>query len=400
ADYSNNDGIQGTSSTAFNSVDLWLKAEYLPSPRLGASYQVVSSRWRRDAETGSGGGGGGGGGGGPLTESWDSERRDAILRVFAAARSDGLGARATATLATTHTTRDSAVADRSVRQTGLELRNDWPRAHLAVAVRTLGDARPWQFEGTGAWSPFPGLTVAGDARRTAYDRGRRGSRAHLVAGLLLPAGFSIHGDLAWARDLQAPADTADQEQRTVDVAAAVRWDRSWLNLEVGAATRDPFAPIGRPAGLASLDSLGPTQRTRYLTAHAVLHVLPGLELAGWYFNPYVRGGNDFEPPYHARTSLTFYSKFWRVYRSGIFALRGELAMESWSTGTAGFMGGTGTLSALPSRGFAEANIEMRIAGVTIFWIQRNLTLTRGSYVPGLDYPRRFQFYGVRWLFTN
>jgi hypothetical protein len=27
-------------------------------------------------------------------------------------------------------------------------------------------------------------------------------------------------------------------------------------------------------------------------------------------------------------------------------------------------------------------------------------LTRGSYVPGLDYPRRFQYYGVRWLFTN
>jgi hypothetical protein len=43
---------------------------------------------------------------------------------------------------------------------------------------------------------------------------------------------------------------------------------------------------------------------------------------------------------------------------------------------------------------------MRIAGVTIYWIQRNATLFRGSYVPGLDYPRRFQYYGVRWLFTN
>jgi len=33
-------------------------------------------------------------------------------------------------------------------------------------------------------------------------------------------------------------------------------------------------------------------------------------------------------------------------------------------------------------------------------VQRNVTLQRVSYVPGLDYPRRFQFYGVRWLFTN
>ncbi|HVH69289.1 MAG TPA: Plug domain-containing protein [Gemmatimonadales bacterium] len=390
ADYNNNDGIAGTSSTAFNSVDLWLKAEYLPSPRLGASYQIVSSRWHRDAETGTAGG--------PLTANWESQRRDAIFRVVAAARSDGLGARATATLTTTHTSRDSAVADRGVRQASLELRNDWPRAHLAIAFRTQGDARPWQVEGTGAWSPLPGLTIAGDARRSAYDRGRRGRRAHLTAGLLLPAGFSIHGDLAWARDLQAPADSADQEQRTVDAAAALRWDRGWLNLEVGGVSRDPFAPIGRPAGLASLDSLGPTQHTRYITAHAVLHVLPGLELAGWYFDPYVRGGNDWEPPYHARTSLTFYSKFWRVYRSGIFALRGELALESWSTGTAGYSGGT--LATLPGRSFGEVNIELRIAGVTIYWIQRNLTLTRGSYVPGLDYPRRFQFYGVRWVFTN
>lgn len=389
ADYNNNDGITATSSTAFNSVDLWLKAEYLPSPRLGASYQIVSSSWHRQAEAGTSR---------PLTADWRSERRDGILRIFAAARSDGLGARATATFATTHTSRDSAVADRSLRQLGLELRYDWPRAHVAVTLRTQGDARPWQIEATGAWSPVPGLTLAGDARRSAYDRDRRGSRAHLGAGLVLPAGFSIHGDLAWARDLQAPADTADRVQRTVDAAVALRWDRSWISVELGGAVRDPFAPIGRPVGLASVDSLSPTQHTRYVTAHAVVHLLPGLDLAGWYFDPYVRGGNDFEPPYHARTSLTFYSKFWRVYRSGIFALRGELAMESWSGGTGGFAGGT--LQGLPGRGFGEANVEMRIAGVTIFWIQRNLTLARGSYVPGLDYPRRFQFYGVRWWFTN
>ena len=48
----------------------------------------------------------------------------------------------------------------------------------------------------------------------------------------------------------------------------------------------------------------------------------------------------------------------------------------------------------------EVNVEVQIAGVTIFWIQRNMNGMRGGYVPGLDYPRRYQFYGVRWLFTN
>jgi len=43
---------------------------------------------------------------------------------------------------------------------------------------------------------------------------------------------------------------------------------------------------------------------------------------------------------------------------------------------------------------------MRIAGVTIYWIYRNQNATRASYVPGLNYPRFFQFYGVRWVFAN
>ena len=390
ADYNNTAGIGGTSSSAFNSVDLWLKFEYLPSPRLGASYQILSSAWHRDAQSDATG---------PLTDDFHTERREAIYRVFAAARPDGLGLRAQATFATTHTSKDTAVADGSLSQGMLEVQNDWSRAHLGLALRSQDHARPWQVEGTGAWSPLPWLTFSGDARYARYSLDRTGKRAHVAAGLALPAGFSIHGDAAWARDLQAPLDSADTPQRTLDVSGAVRWDRSWITLEVGGATRDPFAPIGRPAGLLTIDSLSPTQRTRYFTTHAAVRLLPGLTLSGWYFDPLVRGGNDFEPPYHARTSLTFYSKFWRVYRSGIFALRGELAMESWSTGTAGF-DSTGALRTLPGASFGEINVEMRIAGVTIYWVQRNASLFRGSYVPGLDYPRRFQFYGVRWLFTN
>jgi hypothetical protein len=390
ADYNNTKGIDGTSSSAFNSVDLWLKFEYVPSPRLGASYQILSSAWHRDAQASLTG---------TLTDDFHTERREAIYRVFAAARPDGLGLRAEATFATTHTSKDTAVADGSLSQGMLEVQNDWSRAHLGLALRSQDHARPWQVEGTGAWSLLPWLTFSGDARYARYSLDRTGKRAHAAAGLALPAGFSIHGDAAWARDLQAPLDSADTPQRTLDVSGAVRWDRSWITLEVGGASRDPFAPIGRPAGLLTIDSLSPTQRTRYFTTHVAARLLPGLTLSGWYFDPLVRGGNDFEPPFHARTSLTFYSKFWRVYRSGIFALRGELAMESWSSGTAGF-DSSGTLRTLPGASFGEINVEMRIAGVTIYWVQRNATLFRGSYVPGLDYPRRFQFYGVRWLFTN
>jgi hypothetical protein len=385
ADYNNNDGVSGTSNTAFNSVDLWLKAEYVPNPHMGAQYQVLSSTWHRS--------------GGAATADWHSQRRDAIVRLFAASRADGLGLRAQASFATASTARDPAVVDRSFSQGSLEVSSDWPRAHLGLALRTQDAARPWLVAGSGGWSPLPALTLWGDVRRARYSRGRTGDRAHLAAGVTLPAGFSVRGDFAWARDLQAPVDTADTLQRTVDLAAALRWDRDWISVEVGRTRRDAFAPIGVPVGFGSVAGLGPVQRTGYFTTHGVVRLLPGLELAGWYFDPLVRGGNDFEPPYHARVSLTFYSRFWRVYRSGIFALRVEAASESWSRGRAG-LDSSGTPLALPGKTFGELNVEIRIAGVTIFWIERNATLGTGSYVPGLDYPRHYQFYGVRWLFTN
>jgi len=388
ADYNNNDGIAASSSAPFNSTDLWLKAEYVPSPHFGASYQLLSSSWHRSAGT--------------VTSDWHLERRDGMVRVFAAARDDGLGLRAQATLATTSTAQDSAVRDRSLTQGALEVSDEWARAHLDLALRTgdvAGAARPWQLEGTGAWSPIPRLTLAGDARHTRYSLDRSGNRARLAVGVGLAAGFSVRGTLVWTHDLHAPLLAGDQGQRTVDAAGAVRWDRSWASLEVGTASRDTFVPLGFPAGLGSFRSLSPTPPTRAVTVAGAVQLLPGVSVAGWYVSPQRVGGTDFEPPYHARVSLTFYSKFWRVYRSGVFALRGELAMDSWSRGTAG-RDSSGVLRVLPGASFGETNVELRIGGVTIFWIQRNLRFFKGSYVPGLDYPQRFQFYGVRWLFTN
>src|SRR5439155_1221780 len=156
ADYNDNQGIGETSSAPFSSVDLWLKAEYVPSARFGVAYQTLSSRWHRSEAA--------------RIADWHPQRRDGIFRVFAAARDDGVGLRAQATFATTHVSRDTAVPDRSLSQSALEVTNDWSRAHIGLAIRRMDQARPWQFAGSGAWTPFPGLTLAGDARRAEYGR--------------------------------------------------------------------------------------------------------------------------------------------------------------------------------------------------------------------------------------
>src|SRR5207302_1099370 len=324
ADYNNNAGIGSSSSTPFNSVDLWLKAEYLPTPRVGVSYQVASSAWKRSPSDVAG-----------LTDHFEYKRRDGIFRLFAAAREDGLGPRLDLTFVTTTAAADSAVIGRSLSQGALAVGSSWGHGHVRVTFRSQDEDRPWQIEGSAAWIPLRPFTLAAGARHARYGNSRSGERLHLAAGLALPLGLTLHGDVAWANDLGAPALASDSAQRTTDVSGAVRWDRHRVTLEVGLARRDAFVPLGHPAGLRPLGGLGPTQATRYLTVHGALEPLPGLHLAGWYFDPYVSGGNDFEPPYHARVSATFYSKFWRVYKSGVFALRGEIAMESWSRGTAG-----------------------------------------------------------------
>src|SRR2546430_13314313 len=156
ADYNNLDGIENTSSPALNAVELWVKAEYVPNPPWGVSYQTLSSRWHRSESS--------------VTADWHPERRDGIFRVFAAARDDGLGLRAQATYATTSVGGDTVVPDRSLSQGALEVRNDWSRAHLGFTVRRLDDARPGQVEGTAAWNPIARRRRSGDPPRGSPGR--------------------------------------------------------------------------------------------------------------------------------------------------------------------------------------------------------------------------------------
>jgi hypothetical protein len=329
-----------------------------------------------------------------------SKRVDQLLRFFLATRADGLGPRLDLAVASATVSRDTAVGNRSLSQANLELSTLWPRASAALVARVEDDRSPLVLEARAAWTPFHPITLSADARHATYDSSRTGERAHAAAGIALPFGFSVHGDIAWAKDLQAPTLSDDTLQQTTDMSGGVRWERSWVTLEVGGARRDPFVPSPEFAtGLLTVTSLDSTPPTNYLTVHGSLRLLPGFQLAGWYFDP-VRGGGDYEPPRYARYALTFYSKFWRVYRSGIFALRAEAAVESWSGGAGAGLTDDASVLALAGARFINVNAQIRIAGVTIFWANRNSRAFHGSYVPGVSYPRNYQFYGVVWRFTN
>jgi hypothetical protein len=377
----------GAGITTFDNTDYWMKAEYVPpGGRLGASFQILSSSWRRAGATGT-------------VDPWRMLRRDEGLRFFAAARSDGLGPRLTGSIGSTLAEKDTAIPRRSFRQATLEASQTWPRASVTLAGRFGFRGAPTDVEARAGWIPVPGLTLAGSRRHATYSGGRSGDRANLTAGVALPLGVSVRGEVAWMRDVQAPFVGSDSVQEATDAAAWVRFDHPRVSFEVGRGRRDPFVPLAFAAGIRPVAQLDSTPRTDFLAAHATLHPLAGFTLSGWYFDP-ISGGGSFEPPHHARVSATFYSKFWRVFPSGAFALRGEFAVESWSRWTLGGRDSGGAPRALGGATFVETNIEMQLVGVTFFWIRHNLYGMRTGYVAGLGYPRSVQIYGARWFFSN
>jgi hypothetical protein len=391
ADWNDVTSLFNSVSTPFHSTDLWFQLDYIPKSSVGASFQIVSADWHLappDSEV----------------PARVSKRVDEILRVFVGGRPDGRGTRLDLTLANASVTNDPLVGDHSLPQANLTLSSTGSHTSASLTARYGPDQSPWQFEAQAAWNFLPPFTLAGDARHTLYSNDRKGDRAHATLGIALPLGFYAHGDVVWTREVGAPIFPTDTVQETTDLLGGIRLDQRWVTIDVGGARRDAYSPADAAFPGIDISGLGPTPPTNYLTIYGGLKLAPGLTLAGWYFDP-VRNGGDFEPPRHGRYSLTFYSKFWRVYKSGIFALRAEAAVESWSSGgLAGFVrdsltGEVRTFDLAPAT-FVDINAQIRIAGVTIFWETRNARAFKGGYVPGTSYPLNYQYYGVRWRFTN
>jgi len=379
-------GALSNTSTSFGASDIWLKADYVPSDGLiGASFEVLSSSWHRSQSD--------------RVTGWRQDRADRVLRMFVAQRDDGTGWRLTGTLSTTETSRDTATRARSMSIAQVEASQVWRRAAVVATARFGAGGAPQQFEATAGWMPLDPFVLSGSVRQSSYSDGRTGAQAFGTAGLTLPLGFSARAEAAWRKDPQIALMATGPVTQQTDVAAWLRFDHRRLTVELGRGRRDPFAPVGFAQGISAVDSVSPTPLTDFVAARASIQVAPGFLVSGWYFDP-LAGGGDFEPPHHARLSATFYSKFWRVFRSGIFALRAEVAMESWSRWAFGGIDSAGAKRAMTGSSFVDTNLEMQLAGVTIFWTVQNINVMRSSYVNGLGFPKAYQSYGARWFFTN
>ena len=376
----------GDNTTAFNQADIWAKFEYVPSAHGGFAYQILTSSWTRDSAA--------------AVSYWKQTRQDRMFRAFVAGREDGLGPRADLTILTSEVNGDPLVPSRSVTQLGFTVSETWSRASLGVTYRHLDTARPSWYEVRGAWMPLRFLNMTADARHQTFSGDRKADVAHAAVGLRLPFGLSARAEAAVFKGIEAPVVATDTvTQDAADFRVAARWDVQPLSLEVARVRLDPFQPVGFSAGIKPVAALGHYPKSDYLEGSISLRPFKSLALSAWYFDPVI-GGGDFQPPYHARLSAAFHSKFWRVYKSGALDLRIETAMESWSSWNLGGRDSNGVTLPLLGESFTELNVQLRILGVTAYWITRNYNLAHQGYVAGLDYPRQAQLYGIQWIFQN
>ena len=105
------------------------------------------------------------------------------------------------------------------------------------------------------------------------------------------------------------------------------------------------------------------------------------------------------PPHHALTTATINSRFLHNFPSGIFRLKVQGIMESWSPGIAG-RDTAGAAIALPGATYFRGVLQLQIGSFIAFWDRANMRASKAGYLPGYRLPSLMSTYGVRWEFAN
>ncbi len=378
-------GTEGASGPGRNdqSFDGWVRLDWLPTPRTGATYQVRRQRQDRD-----------------LAENVPERkgaRTDFLFSLFTGTRDDGLGLRAEGGLAASTWTDDDSIPDQRIRQAHLSLQFRRPNLTFQVGGR-LGDGRI-NAEGDArfGWVPVPGIILSGAGRWRRHEFDRRSIDAHGSVGLF-GGPFTVTGTVEYRDGLQVPAFRTDSTQRTVNASIIAGIALPVLKANVALTRREAYLPLPYP-DLALIARFDSSAEATYVVADVALNTSRALSFHGWYSSP-VRGrAADLQPPKHGRVAVSFRSKFLRTFRSTAFDFKVRVAMESWSTGPAGFDAAGGPLT-LAGATFYDAFIQFQLVRFTLFWNFRNGYNSTIPYVPGYVYPLAVQTFGVKWEFAN
>jgi hypothetical protein len=383
-------GAANFGSGGSNSVTLWAKASWAPSPRFGIAYQATSVAVNRTRFSA---------GGLTLSDGSKNHRTDLVLRGFAASRPDGMGLRLDALVGSTSYTDTLPGSTLNELQAATTLGYRSAFWSLEGTARLRDTDTPFDLQLRAAAAPLGPLTLAASYESRTLLGGRHWRDAALEAEFRPFSPLAVHGAVRH-RDVMDPGSPVDTAQRVTDLEGGVSLTTRLLDLDVSVAQHGSYAPpvygtFGDTA-LTYLTYSGLAVRTA--TVSFAFWPTRFLSVAGWYRRPLDAATAAYEPPDHSRIAATFRTRLLPVLRRGAFDFTAQVAMEGWGRGTAG--DSAGTVLTLAGATYVDYRVELRLVKAAIFWTMRNAVNAHYSLISGIRMPSAAQRYGVRWEFTN
>ncbi len=374
-------------SSNYSNLMYWLQAGWQPSPRFGL--QVQSIRMSPDRAPFLRGPGD------TIATGLKGKREDDQVRLFWGRPDRGTGARLDLLYGRSRwngsgvmQTMDQGTARVSWRTV---------RAGLGGSATWRSRWTPWDFRATGGVALPGGLSLDGEAAWLQHDNNRTSHWVSGHASLALPLGAVLSGGARFGREVAEPSLASDTAQKVASFEGSFGFERPWLGVEVGLTRTSAFAPrVFQP--YLVVDHFQSLADRSWITGSIRLRPVQWLTLESWYSDPTGEGINGM-PPTHSYTTATIRSRFLHDFPSGIFDLKLQVAMDAWSDGVVGFDAGGNPIK-LGGATFFRSLIEIRLAGLVLFWDRLNLSAARRSYIPEYPMPRAGSVYGVRWEFLN
>lgn len=391
-DYFGVNAPQGGSGES-NATNIWAQIGWVPTARFGVQAQIAAQAIDRGALLS---GGENGAVGDTISPFVKGTRTDLQLRGSWHQREDGLGPQLDLFAVRTRWTSDSVRHDIGLFGGTAVWRAPKWSAQLNAWHHT--EWTPLDVRLSLGWAPLGLISASVAAIEQHHVGDRRSSWREGRVGLRLPYGVSLSGVVRDGRRVEGPADTAALEQRFTDVQgmAAVEWRR--LGLEAGYSRNDGWSPTVFRQFLL-VPGIGALPRTEWVTLRARLTPLNWFTLESHLEHPLKGVLPEGQPPKHAYTTATIQSRFLRNFPSGIFGMKVQGVVESWSPGIIG-RNAQGEAISLPGASFIRGLLEFKIGPFFAYYDRVNFRATKAGFVSGYPFPSLGSTFGVRWEFSN
>lgn len=403
ADYIGVNAPNGGSGAA-NVVNGWLQGAWMPTSKLSVEAQLLLQAPDRD----------------PLLRDGESESADTLdpgiqgnhqvaqLRISWGDRNNPLGLHVDGWAARSSWDNDTVKHD--IGTFGAQV--GYRRPTWSADFRALHHTEwtPLDLRLALGWSPMTLATVAiegvrkdheGD-RRSEYATARlgfevpRGSR--LLLGIRMPAALRLGAAASYGERVDVPAlsESGVASFADYEVMAGLNFGR--LAVEGRLLSTDVWQPLPY-RNFAAVPAMARQDRTEWLALKAHLAPTSWFSVASHYEHPLNGATPDGVPPHHAWTTATVNSRFLRNFPSGIFRLKVQGVLESWSPGVIG-RDAEGEAIELRGLTFVRGILQLQLGPFIAFWDRVNFQGTRPGQVPGYPILSLGSSYGIRWEFQN